>query len=242
MQPQHILNTDNSSGIKLLISTSNTFANRTPPKRLVPQRNQKQVSFGSAGKFVKSAFFERAGFFIKNVLTKVKEKGVDQNIANAINYGSKALISPLMILSVSPFTDEEEDSIKYSMVMQPIQAGLAFASSLLLSILANRAFDKAAKKGTLGNRIDPTLGKFFQNPEHLKQFKSMSTAVMTALVIPLTTAILLWSLPKIMKTLGKDEPPSSMVYSGLYAQPLNEASLFSRKLRPEFGMLTKKTE
>lgn len=209
--------------------------------RLIPQ---KQVSFGSAGNFIaRSGLFKKAGFFIRKTLDAVLQKGVDQNFANAINYGGKALISPLMILAVAPFTDEKNESIKYSMLMQPLQAGLAFATSLGLSIITNNAMAKAAKKGTLGNFIHPSLGPFFKNEAYFKQFKSISTAVMTALVIPITSAILFWSLPKLMKKFSPDkEEPSTMPHSGIYAQRLNDRKLFCEKLRPEFGMLTRKQE
>ncbi len=224
----------NLPGAKIIsaIKDQSPKKNRSIPK--------KQISFGSAGNFIsKSGLLKRTGFFIRRALDRILAKGVDQNFANAINYGGKALISPLIILGASAFTDEKKDSIKYSMLMQPLQAGLAFVSSLGLSLLAGKALDKAATKGTLGNFIDPTLGAFFKNPAHLKQLKSITTTALTAFVIPVTSAILFWSLPKLMKKIDRTKP-SEMVHSELYAQRLNEKTIFCQGLKPAFGMLTKK--
>lgn len=232
MQLRHIQNQNYNLSTNLVGANEDKFSQ----PRL---KHKKQISFGSIKNTVtKPGFLGKTGFFIKKVLDKTLQNGVSQNFANAINYGGKAIISPLMILAASPFTDEKEDSVKYSMLMQPVQAGLAFASSLGLSILANRAFDKAAKRGNLGKFIDPALGKFFQNEAYLRQFKGVSTAVMTAVVIPVTSVILFWSLPRIMKKLDKDEPASAMPHKNSYAQKLSEQKLFSAKIRPEFGMLT----
>lgn len=227
----HIINTQRANKLSQV-------RHKIPQKR--PFSKQQQISFGSAGNVIsRSGLFQRAGFFIKGALDKTLKNGVNQNFANAINYGGKALISPLMIYAAAPFTKEDEDSIKYSMLMQPIQAGLAFASSLGLSFLANRAFDKAAKKGTLGNFIDPTLGKFFQNKAHLDQLKSKATTLLTAVVIPASSAILFWALPKIMKKLDKETPPPVKMHADIYAKGLRDNNIFASGLRPEFGMLTK---
>jgi|GEM_PF-4852824 len=218
------------------------------------QAAQKKLGFGSVGtaeKLVKkSGLAKRAGSFVKKVFKRIlvrplrnleSRKDINQNFANAINYGGKSLISPLMILAAAPFTDEEDKSIKYSMLMQPLQAGLAFASSLGLSILANKSLKKFAEKGTLGKAIDPRLGEFFKNEAHFKQFKSYTTAAMTMIAIPFTSALLVWSLPKIMKKINHDTP-DKIVHRNMYAEDINATKTFAGSIRPEFGLLTSKVE
>ncbi len=107
-------------------------------------------------------------------------------------------------------TDEKKESIKCSAVLHPIQAGIAFFSTMGASIVANKTLDRYAKKGTLGNFIDPELGKFF-NPaiknglKNLGKLKNISTIVLTAASIPITGILLNKMLPKLRRNVKKNK-------------------------------------
>jgi len=176
--------------------------------QLKTKNNMQRNGFG-AGKINKSAtppdLLKRAGLFFKKTYNSVLEKEIGQTASNLINYTGKAIISPLMIFTIAPFTNEKKDSIRNSAVLHPIQAVLAFASSLGASVITNKILDHQAKKGTLGNFIDPELGNFF-NPaktngkNNLAKLKNISTFFLTIIAIPFAGILLNKILPKIIKT------------------------------------------
>lgn len=147
------------------------------------------------------------GSFWRKKYNGFLKKGTSPYALDAANFGSKILISPLMILLIGPFTKEwknhkDRDAIKASAILHPIQAGLTLAFATVTSLIANKITDYYARKGTLGNAIDPQLGDFFnpaKNPKNLSKLKNINTVIFTLAMIPVATLVLDKLLPKILK-------------------------------------------
>ncbi|OGI00567.1 MAG: hypothetical protein A2Y25_07680 [Candidatus Melainabacteria bacterium GWF2_37_15] len=179
---------------------------------------KKQINFGATRKpeLVKKV----TGFFIDNI-DKILKKGINQTSSNIINYAGRALFPPLMILAGSKFTHEDEDSIKYSMLLSPLNACFSLITTLGVTLIGNKFVDKAAKRGF--------LGEFFRNnAQHLSELKNISALSMTFLAIPVTAKLLSWSLPKVMRKIDDDIPIPQNLNFNIYAQ----------NLKPQFRHLT----
>jgi hypothetical protein len=226
----------------MLILSSKNYICSDIPKNIKRERtlttlktvnNMQKISFGAVNlnkSAIDPGLLKRAGSFFKKTYNNILEKEIGQNSSNLINYVGKAVISPLMIFTIAPFTDEKKDSIRYSALLHPIQAILAFTTAIGTSLAANKILDHQAKKGTLGNFIDPELGNFF-NPaikngsKNLSKLKNISALVLTVAAIPVTGIILNKILPKMIKS-TKELPP----------QETASGSAYAKKLRPEFGI------
>jgi hypothetical protein len=203
-----------------------------------------KLNFGSSSNLIsatenltgKSGLSKRAGFFINNLL----KNGVGQNTSNFINYSGKALLTPLMILTAAQFTNEKKSSVKCQMAIEPLEALTVFSSVAGASLLVNKELDKQAKKGTLGNFMDKRLGNFFdvvKNPagkQNLIQLKILSTIGLTFLAIPITSLIVNWILPKIIKKVHPNAP--SRRGHSMYSHRFS--SVYASNLNPGFGKLT----
>jgi len=192
----------------MLICTSKNYISSNISKKTKGKRSFSQkISFGKVKMNTlaeKPCFFNKAGMFFKKTYHSVLKKEIGQNTSNLINYAGKAIISPLMIFAIAPFTNENKESIKHSALLHPIQAVLSFATAMGSSIIANNILDNKAKKGTLGNFIDPELGKFFNSAtkigkENLSKLKNISTLFLTVVAIPITGILLNTILPKLIQ-------------------------------------------
>lgn len=166
------------------------------------------------------------GSFFRRKYDNFLNKEIGHNISNTINYGGKALLSPVMIMAAAPFTEEKRETVWYSAIINPIQAGFALLTSVTASFAANNAIDHYAKKGTLFSSLEPKLGDFF-NPakeygkQNLGKLKNISTIGLTLLTIPVTGLALNWLLPKIIKDPSENQQKETFkntVYAGkIYA-------------------------
>jgi hypothetical protein len=166
------------------------------------------------------------------------EKEISPYALGVVNYGSKVLISPLMMLLIAPFTKDwkkDKETIKCSAIIQPVMASLTLLFSAVTSFIANKIIDHYAAKGILGNFIDPELGKFFdpaKNPKNLSKLKNINTVVLTLAMIPVTCMTLNWVLPKILEKCNK----------GSRSHDKNADSVYVARFFPEFGKKDKLKE
>jgi hypothetical protein len=174
-----------------------------------------------------------SGSFLQRKCGSFFEKEISPYALNIANYGSKVLISPLMILLIAPFTkdwkkDKTRESIKCSALLHPIQAAVTFLFATAASFTANKLTDKYAQKGVLGSFIDPELGKFFdpvKNPHNLAKLKNINTIILTLAMIPIVSVALDWIIPKILR---KNNQPLNLLDK--ITDSACTATLF-----PEFG-------
>jgi len=169
---------------------------------------RKQSSFGISHTVklnTSPCLANKAGTFFKKTYSSALNKEMGQNTSNLINYAGKALISPLMIFAIAPFTDEKKESIKNSALLHPIQAVLSFVTAIGSSIAVNKVLDSRAKKGILLKTIDPELGKFFDSntlkgKQNLAKLKNISTLGLTVAAVPISGLILNAVLPYVIKS------------------------------------------
>ncbi len=199
------------------------------------------TTFGSSaaklGKTVsKPDFIKSAGLFFRKKTAALLNKGIDQTGSNVINYGSKAIITPMIILGAGRAIKEKKESIKASALMNSIQGVLTLASATIISAATNKGLNKAAKKGKLGNFIDPELGKFF-NPitetgkKHLSKLKSIATIGITIAAIPVTSELLNRILPKLINK--RKEPEINPYVSSVFSTFGSNENIFEKKLKIE---------
>jgi len=183
--------------------------------------------------FCKPGLLKRAGLFLEKNCKKFLENDANPFVLEIVNFGSKIILSPLMILGIAPFTrnwKEDKDSIKASALMHPVQAGLTLSFATLSSIVANKSISHYARKGTLGKSIDTDFAYFFntiKNPhglENLNRLKSSVTFFLTLAMIPLASKALDAVLPKILSDKKYIQSPDKTL-----------DSIYARKLYPEFG-------
>jgi len=146
----------------------------------------------------------KAGAFFKKTYFNALNKEMGQNTSNFINYAGKALISPLIIFAIAPFTDENKESLKNAALLHPIQAVLSFFTAIGSSFAVNKILDIRAKKGILLKTIDPELGEFFNSntlkgKQNLAKLKNISTLGLTVAAVPISGMILNAVLPYIIK-------------------------------------------
>jgi hypothetical protein len=186
----------------------------------------------------KPAFFKRVGLFLQKKYEQVLNKEISPNLSNTINYGGKALLSPLMIMAAAPFTDEKKETVWYSAIINPIQAGFALITSIASSFAANKFFDKHAEKGELFKAIDPELAHFFdtvknpQGKQNLGKLKNISTIGISLLTIPVTGLVLNWLLPKIIKDPHEHHNKEKFINT-VYAKQLSPDLRKNKKIRQE---------
>ena len=175
--------------------------------------NLQKNSFGAAklNKLdVQPGFLRKTWLNFLKTYNSVLEKEIGHNSSNLINYSGKAIISPLMVFAIAPFTDEKKDAIRNSAILHPVQAFFSFVTAITTSFAAGKVLDHQAKKGTLGNFVDNELGNFF-NPamkngsKNLSKLKGLFALFLTVLTIPLAGIVLNEILPKIIKK-DKDLP------------------------------------
>ena len=122
--------------------------------------------------------------------------GIGQIQADFIKAIGKATLSPLFIL-MNPFVKTDKISRKYSAILQPIEAMLAFGCSTIVNLTAGLLMDVLAKQGRLGHFFDPA-----KNPvggANLSYFKDRTFVIITILAIPITSSIINYLAPKIIR-------------------------------------------
>lgn len=151
------------------------------------------------------------GSFGRKKCNDFLDKEASPYILDAANFGSKIILSPLMILLIAPFTKEwknnkDKKTIKCSAILHPVQAALTLAFATVTSLVTNKITDYYAQKGTLGNFIDPKLGDFFnpvKNSKNLSKLKNINTIMLTLAMIPIASVTLDKILPKILEKCNK---------------------------------------
>ena len=116
--------------------------------------------------------------------------------SDLIKASGKALLSPLFILN-NPFINQEKKSRKYSAALQPIEAVLAFVCSAVINLSAGFIISKLARKNSLGYFLNPV-----KNPvgmQNLKIFKDRFFVILTLITIPLTSSLINYFSPAIIK-------------------------------------------
>ncbi len=190
--------------------------------------SKKHIHFGYSPK---SGLIKKGADFFVNGLDNLLKKPdtVGQFASNVINYGGKLILAPLMIFAGSKLTDEDNDSIKSSMLLEPVDAVISFGMATAFGLAANKIIGKAAELGK--------LGEFYTKKAHIKELKNISTLAMTALAIPVSAKLLSWALPKI-KTRVVGVEIDGKLHADMYATKLNHYGVFAESLRPMFGTLT----
>lgn len=220
---------------KSFLEKQNTFSQKNSNF----YRNQDKIHFGKnipkPQPLISPGLLERAGLFLQKKYEKVLNKEISPNLPNIINYGGKAIFSPLMIMAAVPFTEEKKETVWYSAIINPIQAGFALITSVASSFAANKFFDKHAEKGELFKAIDPELSHFFdtvknsQGKQNLGKFKNIATIGLSLLTIPLTGLVLNRLLPKIIKDPSEHHPEEKFA-----------DTVYAKQLSPNFGKKFKK--
>ncbi|GEM_PF-4778551 len=177
----------------------------------------------------KPGLFKRAGLFLERNCKNFLEGDSNPYVLDIVNFGSKIIISPLMILAIAPFTrdwNKDKDAIKASAILHPIQAALTLTFAIVSSLITNKVIDKFARKGTLCKPIDPEFAHMFDpirnkefGAENLGKLKKLNTVAFTLLMIPVAGKILDSILPRILKD-DKHIKSSDRVLDSIYARKL----------------------
>jgi len=217
-----------NNNIKIFNTGSN--GNRKSLSKYAQQN--KQIKFGLS---LKSGLAKKSADFLVNEVDSLlkKPEGLGQFSSNVINYGGKALIAPLMILAGSKYTDENKNSIKTSMLLEPVSAGITFMMATSFGFVANKVIGKMAELGK--------FGEFYTKKAHIKELKNISTIAMTALSIPVAAKLISWALPNVKSKIAGKEM-SQNLNADMYSAKLDRYSVFAETLRPKFGNLTRRQE
>jgi hypothetical protein len=146
----------------------------------------------------------------------VKTLGVFANTgqihSDFIKASGKAALSPLVIIN-NPLASKDKKSRKYSALMQPVEAAIAFTMSTVTNLGAGRVIDNIAKKGKLGdfyNISNKPLSLKQITSQRLEMFKNVTFFGLALAVIPITSSIINYLVPKILNkpTENQDEEVS----------------------------------